>query len=271
MSEAPVRPGLDHSSDSRFRAYYEEKSAAPAARQHFERVRDKAVALLAQQGCNTQGLRVLDIGCNAGTQALVWAEHGHSVKGLDINAPLLDVARNRAAQAGLSVQFDLGTGAQLPYEDGSLDVCLMLELLEHVQDWESCVEEAVRVLAPGGLLYLSTTNALCPLQNEFNLPLYSWYPAALKRRCERLSVTQRPQWVNFTRYPAVHWFTFSQLSGYLARRSMRSYDRFDLIDTRRAGPLQRRVVGALRRFPSLRTLGQVLTVGTVVMAVKPAA
>jgi hypothetical protein len=63
-------------------------------------------------------------------------------------------------------------------------------------------------------------------------------------------------------------FTFSQLSGYLARRNMHCYDRFDLIDTQLAGPLGRLVVGAIRRFPPLRTLGQVLTAGTVVMAVK---
>jgi hypothetical protein len=50
---------------------------------------------------------------------MVWAEQQHSVTGLDINAPLLEVARKRALQAELDIQFDLGTGAQLPYEDAS--------------------------------------------------------------------------------------------------------------------------------------------------------
>jgi 2-polyprenyl-3-methyl-5-hydroxy-6-metoxy-1,4-benzoquinol methylase len=265
---APTSSVLDHSSDDRFKAYYEEKSATSAAQQHFVRIRDKALGLLARQGRPTQNLRVLDIGCNAGTQALVWAEQGHRVTGLDINEPLLGVARERAHQAGLPVQFDLGTATCLPYKDGSMDVCVMLELLEHVQDWESCVQEAVRVLAPGGLLYMKTTNALCPVQQEFNLPLYSWYPARVKKHFEKLSVTTRPQLANFARYPAVHWFTYSGLSAYLGRWQMRCFDRFDLIDVSRSGGLARGVVTALRSFPPLRWMGHVMTPGTSVMALK---
>ena len=73
-----------------------------------------------------------------------------------------------------------------------MDVCLLPELLEHVADWQSCLKEAPRVLRSGGLLYLSTTNVLRPRQEEFNLPLYSWYPGPLKRYCERLAMTTRP-------------------------------------------------------------------------------
>lgn len=268
MARASAAKQLDHTSDERFRAYYEEKSATAQARAHFVRIREKVLALLARQGQAVEGLRVLDIGCNAGTQALLWAEAGHRVRGLDVNEPLLQVARGRALVAGLVVEFDLGTATQLPYADGTVDVCLMLELLEHVPDWESCVNEAVRVLAPGGVLYLSTTNALCPLQQEFNLPLYSWYPAPLKRHFERLSVTTQPQLVNYTRYPAVHWFTFNGLRRHLGPRAMRCFDRFDLIDTTGMGRWSRVSLWALRRIGVLRWLGHMLTAGTTVTAIK---
>jgi 2-polyprenyl-6-hydroxyphenyl methylase/3-demethylubiquinone-9 3-methyltransferase len=268
MSTARSKSELDHSSDSRFRAYYEEKSASAPMRQHFVRLRDKVLRMRAGQGGTVEQLRVLDIGCNAGSQALVWAEKGHRVTGLDVNEPLLVVARERAQAARFDIRFDLGTATSLPYEDGSVDVCMMLELLEHVQDWESCVNEAVRVLAPGGVLYLSTTNALCPKQQEFNLPLYSWYPAALKKHFEKLSVTTRPELVNFARYPAVHWFTYSDLRCYLEKRAMRCFDRFDLLDTSGSGWPARSAVAALRRLPPLRWFGHVLTPGTSVMAVK---
>ncbi len=268
MSPVSSSHRLDHSSDSRFRVYYEERSASAPVLRHFVRLRDKVLALRARQSRSTDLLRVLDIGCNAGTHALVWAEQGHSVTGLDVNEPLLGVARERAQSAGLAVQFDLGTATKLPYEDGSMDVCMMLELLEHVQDWESCIREAVRVLAPGGVLYMSTTNALCPKQQEFNLPLYSWYPHPLKKHFERLAVTTRPDLANYTRYPAVNWFTYAGLQRYLSQKSMDCFDRFDLIETAGYGWASRHAIAALRGLPLLRWLGHVLTPGTSVMAFK---
>jgi 2-polyprenyl-3-methyl-5-hydroxy-6-metoxy-1,4-benzoquinol methylase len=262
---------MDNSSDSRFKTYYEEKSTSATARQHFERIRLKAMAMLAREGRSTQALRVVDIGCNAGTQALMWAKAGHRVTGLDVNGPLLEVARERARSAGLDLQFDLGTATKLPYADGSMDVCLMLELLEHVQDWEACVNEAVRVLAPGGLLYLSTTNALCPLQQEFDLPMYSWYPGPLKRYFEKLAVTTKPELANYARYPAVHWFTYYGLKRYLVQRQLRCFDRFDrleLVNTQQPSARQRMMVACLKHVPPLRFIGHVLTPGTSVMALK---
>jgi 2-polyprenyl-3-methyl-5-hydroxy-6-metoxy-1,4-benzoquinol methylase len=261
-------PTVDNSSDPRFKAYYEEKSASAAARDHFVRIRDKALVLLGQQFPDVTKFDVLDVGCNAGTQARVWAELGHRVRGLDVNGPLLEVARERAKADGLDIGFDLGTATALPYENASVDACMMLELLEHVQDWESCVKGAVRVVKPGGVLYLSTTNALCPQQQEFNLPMYSWYPAALKKYYEKLSVTTRPELANHARYPAVHWFTFFGLRAYLARLGMRSMDRFDLIDDTRLGAAGRATVWAVRNIAPLRVAGHVMTAGTAIMAVK---
>ena len=84
-----------------------------------------------------------------------------------------------------------------------MDVALLPELLEHVANWQDCLNEAARIVKPGGLLYLSTTSWLCPMQQEFNLPLYSWYPGFLKRKYERLAVTTRPEIANHCKYPCL--------------------------------------------------------------------
>lgn len=266
MTPEPGRP--DHSSDPDFVAYYEQASLSEGTRVRFERVRDKVLALIAREGRRESRLKVADIGCGAGTQAALWAERGHEVFGLDVNEALVAVAARRAVEAGLTIRFDVGTATALPYGDASMDVCLLPELLEHVPDWESCVQQAARVLKPGGVLYLSTTNVLCPMQQEFDLPLYSWYPRPLKRRFERLAVTTRPGLVNHARYPAVHWFSFYGLRDYLAPLGFDCLDRFDMIDASGRGAPARLALAAVRAVGPLRWLGHVLTPYTVVFAVK---
>ena len=257
----------DHSSDPNFVAYYAAESQTPETRDRFARVRDRALELLADNG-RRGTFDVVDIGCGAGTQALLWAALGHRVRALDVNEPLITIGRERAAKALLDVQFDVGTATGLPYATASADVVLMPELLEHVVDWERCLEEAVRVLRPGGLLYLSTTNWLCPVQREFHLPAYSWYPPAVKRWCERRAVTTNPEWVEHARYPAVNWFSFFSLSRWLAPRGFRTMDRFDLLARRPMSRGARLLVDAVRGDPLIRVLAHMATQGTMVWALR---
>jgi 2-polyprenyl-3-methyl-5-hydroxy-6-metoxy-1,4-benzoquinol methylase len=259
---------FDHGSDPRFYAHYERESLSDATLARFRTTKDKLLALAASHGIATEALGVVDIGCGAGTQSRLWAEAGHHVHGVDVNAPLIDLARQRAKDAGLAIRFDVGTATALPYENGSMDVCLLPELLEHVADWESCLNEAIRVLRPRGLLYLSTTNVLCPVQQEFNLPFYSWYPGFIKRKVEHLAVTTRPELANHARYPAVHWFSYVQLSSYLSARGVQCFDRFDMIDVTGLSAVARAAVAAARAVPPLRFLGHALTEGTVVFGIK---
>ena len=259
----------NHSADPNFLSYYEQQSVSDETLQRFSLVRDKALQLLAVgQSCSDAVYKVADIGCGAGTQSRLWAKMGHRVHGLDVNAPLVEVARRRAQEDGLNISFSVGSATNLPYPDASMDVALLPELLEHVANWQGCLDEAVRILKPGGLLYLSTTSWLCPKQQEFDLPLYSWYPGFLKRKYERLAVTTRPDIVNHCQYPAVNWFSYYSLASYLKKRGFFCLDRFDMVETEGKGVFQKILVASLRLLPPLRFLGHVLTPGSTVFAVK---
>jgi 2-polyprenyl-6-hydroxyphenyl methylase/3-demethylubiquinone-9 3-methyltransferase len=278
MTHAPaeagraVVEGFDTGTHAAFYDYYAKYSESPAALQRFAGI---AEAILRMRGPLAPGvaLDVLDVGCNAGTQSRLWCGSngaGHRYVGIDINAPLVQLARERAAAEASPARFEVGSATALPFADASFDICLVPELLEHVEDWQSCVNEAARVLRPGGLMYLSTTNWLCPKQQEFNLPAYSWYPGFVKRDIERRAVTDWPAVANHAKYPAVHWFSYYGLRRYLASRGFECFDRFDIMRMDNKSPLQRSIVGALRRLAPLRLLGHVLTPGTSLVARKRA-
>lgn len=260
-------PNWDTSSHEDFYKYYEQQSLSEATKERFRAVRDM---MLRVGGAATAGrvLDVLDVGCGAGAQSEFWAELGHRYRGVDVNEPLIQLARKRASERGFDIRFDVGSATELPCADASIDVCLVPELLEHVADWQGCLNEAVRVLRPGGLMYISTSSVLCPVQQEFNLPLYSWYPGPLKRYFEKRAVGDWPAVANFAKYPAVHWFSFYGLRDYLAPKGFACLDRFDLTDLDRLSGAKRAAVGIMRSLPPFRFLGHVLTPYTVIVARK---
>jgi len=248
-----------------FYTYYEKQSRGTAALRRFEAIQ---ATLLRVMGQPPRPLLVADIGCGAGTQSRIWAAQGHTVFGADINEALIGLARKRAGEAALDIAFSVASATSLPWADASMDLCIAPELLEHVADWQSCLSEMVRVLKPGGALFVSTSNKLCPKQQEFALPLYSWYPGCVKRRYERLARTTRPELAGYATYPAVNWFTYYGLRLHLGRQGLRCMDRFDMMDTTQHGKLARLTIAALRRLPSLRLLGHIATPYTVLLGVK---
>ena len=260
----------DHSSRREFYDAFADKSLGAVTLERFRGWRN-VITDIAQARLDTSSLDVVDIGCGAGTLSRLWAEEGHRVVGLDVNEPLIELARNRAAEAKLDIRFKTGSATDAPFADKSFDICLAPELLEHVADWRSCLSEFARILRPNGLLFVSTTNVLCPLQNEFTLPLYSWYPGPIKRYCERLAVTSGPQIANFATYPAVNWFTYYGLRKALIERGFGlAFDRFAISAMRKKehGPGKIIALSMIRSIPPIRLLAYALTKGTVVIAIK---
>lgn len=260
-----VRAAWNTGTHADFYAYFEKESSSEQARLRFRAIQTTLLRLF---GRPQRALAVADIGCGAGTQCRLWAEHGHHVFGVDINKALIMLARKRATQAGLAIDFQVASATALPWPDRSMDLCIAPELLEHVEDWQGVLGELVRVLKPGGALFLSTSNRLCPRQEEFTLPMYSWYPAFLKRRVVALARSTRPELAGYAVYPAVNWFTFYGLRDHLAGRGVASMDRFDMMDASgRTWPV-RAALRLIRALPPLRFLAYVATSYTILLGVK---
>jgi SAM-dependent methyltransferase len=102
------------------------------------------------------GRRVLDAACGEGYGSALMARAGGRVLGLDLDVETVEHARRRyGAVPGLVFeQADATALDHLP--DASFDLVLSFETLEHVQEQERLLDGFARLLAPGGLLLVST-------------------------------------------------------------------------------------------------------------------
>jgi 2-polyprenyl-3-methyl-5-hydroxy-6-metoxy-1,4-benzoquinol methylase len=100
--------------------------------------------------------RLLDIGCAIGNFLLVAQEHGFHGEGLELNELYIDyVRRNRP------LRIHQKTLEEMRYPDGSFDVVTLWDVLEHLPKPLETMKEVARIVAPGGLVGLSTINHEC--------------------------------------------------------------------------------------------------------------
>lgn len=104
------------------------------------------------------GRRVLDVGCGDGTYALAAASLGARVTAVDRSASMLEAARRRASDAGVTIRFERADVRRIPYAGGAFDIVLAVTVLCMAGDAAAAVGEMARVLAPGGRLVLADLN-----------------------------------------------------------------------------------------------------------------
>ena len=105
------------------------------------------------------GRRVLDAACGEGYGSALLADVAQSVVGVDIDAEVVAQARSRYGKDG-KVRFEAASVARVPLADASVDLVVSFETIEHLEgdDQPAMLAEFARVLAPGGLLILSSPN-----------------------------------------------------------------------------------------------------------------
>lgn len=110
-----------------------------------------------------EGETVLDLACATGTVARMIAESGVKVAklhGLDSSAAMLEVARERSAEAGFDIEWAEGVCEDLPYGDATFDLVVCQQGLQFFKDREKSVQEIYRVLKPGGRLVANVWHGL---------------------------------------------------------------------------------------------------------------
>ncbi len=96
------------------------------------------------------GLKVLDVGCGQGVDAIEYAKAGAEVVGIDLTPRHVELARENLVALGLSAEIVEGDAEQLPFADGTFDRASSNGVLHHTPDIGSALGEIRRVLKAGG-------------------------------------------------------------------------------------------------------------------------
>jgi 2-polyprenyl-6-hydroxyphenyl methylase/3-demethylubiquinone-9 3-methyltransferase len=102
-----------------------------------------------------QGKTALDVGCGAGLMAEPLARLGAKVTGVDASSELIAVAREHAQAMELDVDYRAADVLEI---EARFDLVTCMEVIEHVAEPARFVGALAKLLAPGGLLILSTPN-----------------------------------------------------------------------------------------------------------------
>ena len=116
-----------------------------------------------------ENLEILDIGGGPGRYAMYLAEKGHKVSLLDLSKKNIEIAKEKSEEKGIILEnYIHGNALELGGYKQKYDVILLMGPLYHLldeKDRKVCIEEALRLLKPGGIMVASFISNYAPIQD----------------------------------------------------------------------------------------------------------
>lgn len=278
-NDAPAPLGTWKSIQARFRELVAVRDAAapmePAWRGLQEAVKAStrsppyhllAPLRLAQDAARRKGnmsIQILDYGCGGGSTLLYLLASGfEGIHGVDVGGNCIRWNRWLRDQFGMTDdRFMLYDGKKLPFADGSFDLVISEEVVEHIPDEliEAYYREGARVLRPDGVAYFTAPHRLGPYDSHTRSWGIHYLPRPIAVRTHALRNEAHRQFFEnhlFLRWPRFHQTMLDKFYGTtrnLNRERLNALIEFDYYD----GPKRlRQWVGRLGRIPVIGPLAQ---------------
>ncbi|HQG61891.1 MAG TPA: class I SAM-dependent methyltransferase [Methanofastidiosum sp.] len=103
--------------------------------------------------------KVLEIGSGTGRFSINISKLGGLVTAFDSSMGMILVAKNKASRDFTeSIDFVNGNALALPFQDNSFDICISINVINHILNYEKAIAEIHRVLKPNGIFIANFTN-----------------------------------------------------------------------------------------------------------------
>lgn len=123
--------------------------------------------------------RVLDVGCGTGGFILAISKFVNSANGVDPDQKAITICRlKKRALKAENVDFKVGKAERLPFENDYFDIVYCYTVLEHVDDVGKSIKEMVRVVKPGGVIYIEAPNYFSCFEGHYKV---FWLPMFPKK------------------------------------------------------------------------------------------
>jgi SAM-dependent methyltransferase len=258
-------PSLDQLAFERFCAVVEEHGDETSRIETLLSRLDNLVDL-------SQLRNVVVIGCGPKPQPIrLLRERNHNVVGVEPVPSFVEAARDYLGSAESVLE---GAAEAIPLPDCSQQVVFCYSVLEHVVSPSKSLNEMFRVLAPGGIAVITTTNkfriSLGGHNGEYRVRFFNWLPDLVKECFVFQHLHYTPALANYSELPAVHWFSYASLCA-LGRQAgfARFYSVLDLMDQNepaiRKSKLRKWLLNRLKFNPWLRALALTQRGDTIIM------
>ena len=104
-----------------------------------------------------KNINILDIGCGGGLISVPMKKLGANVVGIDASLKNINIAKTHSKKNNIKIKYISSSPEKLKINK-KFDILLMLEIVEHVDDFNFFIQQSSKFLKKNGLMFIATLN-----------------------------------------------------------------------------------------------------------------